>query len=131
MDFWGRFSRAIESADAAYFAAEANLEDVLVLLHAQVADSYFALRTAEAACASRATTPRLQKRSYEITERLFKSGETDELDLQQAKTQYLSTLSSIPELRKPDNAHAQCAGYPDRPPPGPLPECRNSRERKG
>jgi outer membrane protein TolC len=30
LDFWGRFSRAIESADAAYFAARANRDDVLV-----------------------------------------------------------------------------------------------------
>src|SRR3989338_7230834 len=43
LDFWGRFSRAIESADASYFAAQANYEDVLVLLRAQMADSYFAL----------------------------------------------------------------------------------------
>lgn len=41
LDFWGRFSRAIEAADASYFASEANYDDVLVLLRAQVADSYF------------------------------------------------------------------------------------------
>lgn len=122
MDFWGRFSRAVESADAAYFAAEANLEDALVLLHAQVADSYFALRTAEARLRIARDNARLQKRSYEITERLFKSGETDELDLQQAKTQYLSTLSSIPsfesQIMRTRNALAILIGRP----PGPLPE---------
>ncbi len=48
LDFWGRFSRAIEVADANYFAADANYEDVLVLLHAQVAETYMALRTTEA-----------------------------------------------------------------------------------
>lgn len=48
LDFWGRFSRAIESSDASYFAAEANYEDGLVLLRAQVADTYFVLRTTEA-----------------------------------------------------------------------------------
>ncbi|MFM0221725.1 efflux transporter outer membrane subunit [Paraburkholderia dipogonis] len=98
VDFWGRFSRAIESADAAWLAAKANYEDALVLLHAQLAQSYFALRTAEARLHIARDNARLQKRSYEITERLFKSGETDELDVQQAKTQYVSTLSSIPDL---------------------------------
>ncbi|HWR79492.1 MAG TPA: TolC family protein, partial [Pseudomonas sp.] len=48
LDFWGRFSRAIESADASYLASQANYQDVLVLLRAQVAQTYFALRTAEA-----------------------------------------------------------------------------------
>jgi multidrug efflux system outer membrane protein len=34
----------------------------------------------------------------EITERLFKSGNESELDVQQAKSQYLSTLATIPDL---------------------------------
>nr|WP_313620186.1 efflux transporter outer membrane subunit [Achromobacter sp.] len=122
LDFWGRFSRAIESADAAYFAAEANREDVLVLLHAQMADTYYALRTAEARLRIARDNAVIQKRSYEITERLFNSGETDELDLQQARTQYLGTLSTIPEfesqIARTRNALAVLIGRP----PGPLPE---------
>lgn len=122
LDFWGRFSRAIESADAAYFAAQANHEDVLVLLRAQMADSYFALRTAEARLRIARDNARLQKRSYEITERLFNSGESAELDLQQAKTQYLSTLSSIPDFEsqvlRTRNALSVLIGRP----PGSLPE---------
>jgi len=122
LDFWGRFSRAIESADAAWFGAKANYEDALVLLHAQMAETYYALRTAEARLRIARDNARLQKRSYEITEKLFKSGETDELDFQQAKTQYLSTLSSIPDLEsqimRAHNALAVLIGQP----PGPLPE---------
>jgi NodT family efflux transporter outer membrane factor (OMF) lipoprotein len=122
LDFWGRFSRAIESADAAYFAAEANYEDVLVLLRAQVAETYFALRTTEARLRVARRNAEQQKRSFEITERLFVSGESDELDLQQAKTQYLGTLSSIPEFEdqvaRTRNALAVLLGRP----PGPLPE---------
>lgn len=122
LDFWGRFSRAIESADAAYFAAEANYEDVLVLLRAQVAETYYALRTTEARLRVARENAEHQRRSYEITERLFTSGESDELDLQQAKTQYLGTLSSIPEFEdqvaRTRNALAVLVGRP----PGPLPE---------
>ncbi|VVP84609.1 Cation efflux system protein CusC [Pseudomonas fluorescens] len=98
LDFWGRFSRAIEAADASYFAAEANYEDVLVLLRAQVADTYFSLRTTQARLRVAEANAEQQKRNYEITEKLFNSGQTAELDLQQAKTQYLGTLSSIPGL---------------------------------
>jgi NodT family efflux transporter outer membrane factor (OMF) lipoprotein len=122
LDFWGRFSRAIESADAAYFAAQANHENVLVLLRAQMADTYFALRTAEARLVIARDNAQLQKRSFEITERLFKSGESDELDLQQAKTQYLGTLASIPafesQIMRTRNALAILIGRP----PGPLPQ---------
>jgi NodT family efflux transporter outer membrane factor (OMF) lipoprotein len=98
LDFWGRFSRAIESANAAFFAAQANRDDALVLLHAQVADTYFTLRTAEARLRIARENAQLQQRSYEIAQKLFKSGESDELDLQQAKTQYLGTLSSVPDF---------------------------------
>ena len=131
LDFWGRFARAIESADAAYFAAEANHEDALVLLHAQLAQTYFDLRTAEARLRIARENARLQKRSFEITERLFKSGESDELDLQQAKTQYLGTLSSIPDLEnqilRARNALAILIGRP----PGPLPELQELLEKEG
>jgi NodT family efflux transporter outer membrane factor (OMF) lipoprotein len=98
LDFWGRFSRAIESANAAFFAEQANRDDALVLLHAQVADTYFTLRTAEARLRIARENAQLQQRSYEIAQKLFKSGESDELDLQQAKTQYLGTLSSVPDF---------------------------------
>lgn len=122
LDFWGRFSRAIEAADDTYFAAEANYQDVLILLRAQMAETYFALRTAEARLEIARTNAEQQKRSFEITERLFNSGQTAELDLQQAKTQYLGTLSTIPEfesqVRRTRNALATLIGRP----PSPLPE---------
>lgn len=86
LDFWGRLSRAIESADAVFFAAQANRDAALMLLHAQVADTYFTLRTAEARLRIARENALLQKRSFDIAQKLFKSGETDELDLQQAKT---------------------------------------------
>ena len=122
LDFWGRFSRAIESADAAFFAAQANRDAALVLLHAQVADTYFTLRTAEARLRIARDNARLQKRSYDIAQKLFKSGETDELDFQQAKTQYLGTLSSIPELESQIVLARHALSVLTGRPPGPLPE---------
>ena len=47
LDFWGRFRRAVESADATLDAAVANYDDVLVLLLSEVAQQYTNLRTAE------------------------------------------------------------------------------------
>jgi NodT family efflux transporter outer membrane factor (OMF) lipoprotein len=114
LDFWGRFSRAIESSDAAYFAAQANYEDVLVLLRAQVATTYFALRTLEARLRVAAQNAEQQQRNFDITQKLFASGQSAELDVQQAKTQYLGTLSIIPaledNLRRTRNALAVLVG---------------------
>ncbi len=122
LDFWGRFSRAIESADASWFAAQANYENALVLLHAQLAQNYYALRTAEARLQIARSNAKLQKRSYEITERLFNSGAEAELDLQQAKTQYLGTLSTIPDFESQvaslRNALSTLIGQP----PGSIPD---------
>jgi NodT family efflux transporter outer membrane factor (OMF) lipoprotein len=131
LDFWGRFARAIESADAAFFAAQANREAALVLLHAQVADTYFAMRTAEARLRIARENAQLQKRSYDIAQKLFRSGETDELDFQQAKTQYLGTLSSIPDLESQialaRHALSMLLGRA----PGPLPELDASSGKEG
>jgi NodT family efflux transporter outer membrane factor (OMF) lipoprotein len=122
LDFWGRFRRGIESADAAFFASITNQRDVQVLLSAQVADLYFAYRTNLARIAIARENARIQQRSLEITERLYKGGQQSELDLQQAKTQYLTTLSTIPPLEisliQTRNALAALLGRA----PGELPE---------
>ena len=98
LDFWGRFQRGIESADAAFFASITNQQDAQVLLSAQVTDLYFAYRATLLRIVIARENAAIQKRSFEITERLYKSGQSSELDLQQAKTQYLATLSTIPAL---------------------------------
>jgi NodT family efflux transporter outer membrane factor (OMF) lipoprotein len=98
LDFWGRFRRSIESANAAYLASVTAQQDVQVLLSAQVADLYFAYRTTQMRIEMTRHNVGLQKRSLEITQRIFEAGEDSELDVQQAKTQYLSTLAVIPDL---------------------------------
>jgi NodT family efflux transporter outer membrane factor (OMF) lipoprotein len=129
LDFWGRFKRGIESADAAFFASIANQRNAQVLLSAQVADLYFAYRTTELRIRLAHENAAIQKRSYEITELSYKSGQQGELDLQQARTQYLSTLSTIPDLQitliQTRNALATLL----RRPPGDLAELSEAKER--
>jgi NodT family efflux transporter outer membrane factor (OMF) lipoprotein len=108
MDFWGRYRRSIESADAAFFASITNQQNAQVLLAAQVAQAYYAYRTIARQIEISRENASLQERSLEITTRLFESGQSAELDVQQARTQYLATLSSIPNqeisLRQVENA---------------------------
>jgi multidrug efflux system outer membrane protein len=122
LDFWGKFKRSIESADAAYFASIAQYDDLQVLMAAQVASFYCSIRTVEARLVIAGENAALQKRSLEIAERLFKGGADSELDVQQAKAQYLATLSTIPQLegvlRQTQNALSILLARA----PGPLPE---------
>ena len=122
LDFWGKFRRGIEAADANYFATIAQYDDVQVLMAAQVAAFYVSIRTAEARLVIARENAAIQKRSLEITERLFKGGSDSELDVQQAKAQYLATLATIPQLeallRQTQNALSTLLARA----PGPLPE---------
>jgi NodT family efflux transporter outer membrane factor (OMF) lipoprotein len=129
IDFWGKFRRGIESADAAYFASIAQYDDVQVLMAAQAASLYASLRTLELRLQITHENAAIQARSLEITEHLFRSGEDSELDLQQARSQYLGTLAAIPELE--DGVHqvrnALCVLIAR--PPDPLPELDAGRAR--
>jgi outer membrane protein TolC len=129
MDFWGRFQRGIEAADAGYFASIAQYDDVQVLVAAQAASLYASIRTVELRLHIAHENAALQQRSLEITERLFKSGNESELDVQQAKSLYLGTIAIIPELegllRQTQNALSVLLGRP----PGLLPEMTAGRER--
>jgi len=129
LDFWGKFRRGIESADAAYFASIAQYDDVQVLVAAQAAGLYASIRTIELRLRITHENAALQKRSLEITERLFRSGNESELDVQQAKSQYLGTIATIPELesglRQAQNSLSVLLARP----PGPLPEMEEGRER--
>jgi NodT family efflux transporter outer membrane factor (OMF) lipoprotein len=122
LDFWGKFRRSIEAADASYFASIAQYDDVQVLMAAQVAALYCSIRTVEARLVIARENAAIQKRSLEINERLFKGGSDSELDVQQAKAQYLGTLSTIPQLegvlRQTQNALSTLLVRA----PGPLPE---------
>jgi NodT family efflux transporter outer membrane factor (OMF) lipoprotein len=98
LDFWGKFRRGIESADASLLGSIASYDDVLVLLVAQVADTYLVLRTAQEQLRVARDNVVIQQRSLQVSEARFRGGDVDELDYQQAKTLLLSTQATIPPL---------------------------------
>ncbi len=99
LDFWGRFQRGVESADASLLASVAAYDAALVLLVAQVVDTYIVIRATEEQLRIARENVNLQRRSYEITDTLFRNGEQSELDRQQALTLLLSTEATIPALQ--------------------------------
>jgi NodT family efflux transporter outer membrane factor (OMF) lipoprotein len=115
-DFWGRFRRGIESADANLLATLASYDDTLVLLTAQVVDTYAVIRTAEEQLRIGRENLALQQRSYDIVEILYRNGENSELDVQQAETLLLSTKATLPgfeiTLRQGHHALSTLLGMP-------------------
>lgn len=98
LDFWGRFRRGIESAEAAWLASIAGYHQLQVLLTAAVVDAYTVIRITEEQLRIAHDNLELQQRSFEIAEVLYRQGSDSELDMQQAKTLLLATEATIPEL---------------------------------
>ncbi len=99
LDFWGKFRRGIESADASFLASVADYDDALVTLTAEVARAYAAMRTSEERLRISLENVDIQEQAVKIAEARFKFGSTTELDTKQAQTLLFSTLSTIPELQ--------------------------------
>ena len=98
IDFWGRYRRGVESADASLLSSIATFDDALVLVTALVADIYTVIRTTEEQLHITQDNVSLQQRSYDMVEVLYRNGEASELDALQARTLLLGTEASIPAL---------------------------------
>ncbi len=99
IDFWGRFRRGIEAADASLLASVASFDEAVVLVIAQVATTYTVIRSTEEQLRLAGESLAIQQRSYDIVELLYRNGESSELDALQAQTLLLSTEASIPGLK--------------------------------
>lgn len=116
LDFWGRFRRAIESADASLNAQIENYDDVLVILQAEVAATYIELRTLQERLALARKNVQLQNNTLRITTERFEGDVVSELDVQQARSSVAVTSSLIPVLttnqRKAQNRLCTLLGTP-------------------
>lgn len=108
LDFWGKFRRAIESADASLLATIADYDNTLVSLTADVANSYILIRTLEKRLDIARQNVETQKENLKIAEVRFRYGTGSQLDVEQAKTILNDTLASMPvletQLRQAKNA---------------------------
>lgn len=118
LDFWGRFRRGVESADAALMAEMASYDNVLVTLTAEVARTYTLIRTLEERIALAEENVGTQSESLRIATVRFKNGAVTELDVQQAKSLLRNTQALIPQLaslrRQATHALSTLLGMPPR-----------------
>jgi len=116
LDFWGRFQRGIEAADANLSASVADYDNALISLTAEVARVYVNIRTLEERLKIAYDNIKLQKKSLNIASVRFRNGATTELDVQQAKTNLADTQAQVPsltrQLRQANNALSILMGMP-------------------
>jgi NodT family efflux transporter outer membrane factor (OMF) lipoprotein len=115
LDFWGKFRRSIESADAGWQATLADYDSVLVSLTADVANSYILIRTLQKRIEIARRNVEIQNESLQIAEARFKYGTVTQLDVEQAQTVLNNSRASIPaletQLRQAENALCVLLGF--------------------
>jgi NodT family efflux transporter outer membrane factor (OMF) lipoprotein len=99
IDLWGRIRRNIESADAGIGAQIEDYRDVLVVLYAEVAQTYVQIRTLQARIVSALGNVRTQQGALDLTVNRNRAGLAPDLDVRQAELNLASTQSFVPTLR--------------------------------
>ncbi|MGB5439820.1 MAG: efflux transporter outer membrane subunit [Gammaproteobacteria bacterium] len=99
LDFWGRFRRGIEAAEANLSATVADYDNALVSLTAEVARTYVSIRSLEERLALTLANIALQQESLRVARVRFESGATTELDVQQAISNLADTQALLPVLQ--------------------------------
>lgn len=117
LDFWGRYRRAIEAADARLEGSVEEFDDALVILIGEVARTYVELRTVEQRLQVARNNANLQTESARVAQARFDARAADsELDTPQAKANLGSTLAAVEALeiqrRQTQNRLAVLMGMP-------------------
>ncbi len=98
LDFWGRFRRAVEAADADLDASVANYDQALVTLLGDIASTYVEIRTLQQRIELLRANVKLQRETYTIADARFRGGQVSELDVDQAASTLAQTEAAVPQL---------------------------------
>ena len=98
LDFWGRFRRAIESANANLDASVETYDSALVTLLADVATNYVQYRVAQQRIRIALDNIRIQEELVAMAEKQLKVGTVDRLGVEQVRTVLEQTRSTVPAL---------------------------------
>jgi NodT family efflux transporter outer membrane factor (OMF) lipoprotein len=116
IDFWRKFARGVQAAEASYLASVADYDDALVSLTAEVARTYAVIRTFEVLLDQARQNVTVQEEGQRIAQSRFRNGATSELDVTQATTLLENTRSTIPQLeaglQQAENALSTLLGQP-------------------
>ena len=99
LDFWGRFRRNIESANASLDSSVENLDNALVTLLADVATNYVQYRVAQQRIKIARDNIRSQEKLVAVADKQQKVGTATSVDVEQLRTLLEQTRSTIPALQ--------------------------------
>ncbi|WP_229414702.1 efflux transporter outer membrane subunit [Zemynaea arenosa] len=103
LDLWGRVRRVIESADAQALAAQDDRDGVILLLSAQVAQTYWQLRGLDAEMAILQKALATRKESQELIEARFNGGLSNELDVSRTRIERSNAEADLHEVQRQRN----------------------------
>lgn len=135
LDFWGRFRRGVEAADANLDASVEDYDDVLVLLLSDVAATYVEIRSLQRRLELTRDNVAAQTNTLAIAQTRFQTGQTNKLDVNQGQNNVNVTEATIPtieaKLRFANNRLCVLLGLPPQDivsqlPPGPIPSVGES-----
>ena len=101
LDFWGRYRRAIEAADADLDASIESYDAILVTMLADVAQAYVEVRTLQKQIELVKANETLQAETLKIVTAKFSGGMVSELDVDQAKSNLAQTQALVPKFEIP------------------------------
>jgi len=99
LDFWGKYRRQVESANAALDASVESYDDALVTLLADLATNYVEYRITQLRIKIAFDNLRVQERLVAISQQQQRVGTAAEIDVRQLRTLMKQTQASIPALR--------------------------------
>jgi NodT family efflux transporter outer membrane factor (OMF) lipoprotein len=110
LDFWGKYRRAVESADARLNAVCAAHDEVRILVLAEVAQAYITLRTLESRIQLAQQNLEVQQRTLQLALNKNEAGLATGLDVAQAETNIGCTTAVLPtlEIARRQTSHTLC-----------------------
>ena len=116
LDVWGRFRRAIESADASLEASVREYDAILVCLIAEVVTAYVDIRTFEERLQYARKNVQIQEGSFKLAKTRAEEGKTGNISLYLSQSNLDATKASIPSLeiglRQANNRLCTLLGMP-------------------
>lgn len=100
LDFWGRFRRDTESAQAELLAVEEARYAVIATLVAEVGRAYVTLRALDATLEISRRTVTSREKSLDLVQARLDGGVAGVLDVRQAETLLYTATGTIPEIER-------------------------------
>lgn len=100
IDFWGKYRRLSESAQADLLASEWGMRSMQISIIADVSSLYFQLLDFENRLAVSKKTLGLRKNSLNIIQMRFDEGIVPEIDVNQAEAQWAVTAAAVPSYER-------------------------------